>query len=289
MSSASAQIQAFHEPVTGTISYVVYDHCGGHAAIIDPVLDYDPKAGRTSTRNADQLIAFLQAQQLTLAWILETHAHADHLSAAAYLKQQCGGTVAIGEHIRQVQAIFSGIFHFESSFEADGSQFDHLFRDGETFQIGSLSAQALFVPGHTPADMAYLVGDAVFVGDTLFMPDLGTARCDFPGGNAATLYQSAQRLLSLPGSTRLFMCHDYPPASREVQWETTVAEQRAANIHIRQGISQDEFVALREARDRTLDMPNLLLPSVQINIRAGEMPPVEADGHRYLRIPLNRL
>jgi glyoxylase-like metal-dependent hydrolase (beta-lactamase superfamily II) len=284
-----AQVQAFFDAATWTVSYVVYDHVGGHCAIVDPVLDYDPKSGRTRTTSADTLIAFVRAQNLTVQWILETHAHADHLSAAHYLRDQLGGQIAIGAAITQVQTVFKGIFHLEPAFQTDGSQFDALLHDGQTFAIGQLQAQALSVPGHTPACMAYQVGDAVFVGDTLFMPDVGTARCDFPGGNAHTLYQSIRKLLSLAPETRLFMCHDYPPASRAATWECTVAEQRAHNIHVHDGISEEAFVAMRSARDATLEMPVLILPAVQINIRAGQMPPAEANGVAYLKIPLNAL
>lgn len=285
----SPQVQAFFDPDTWTVSYVVFDAPGGHCALVDSVLDYDPKSGRTRTTSADQLIAFVRAQHLTVDWILETHAHADHLSAAPYLRKHLGGKVAIGSQITQVQNVFKGIFHLEPEFATDGRQFDHLLQDGETFAIGQLQAQALSVPGHTPACMAYQVGDAVFVGDTLFMPDVGTARCDFPGGNAHTLYQSIRKLLSLPPETRLFMCHDYPPAGREVQWETTVADQRARNIHVHDGVSEADFVAMRTQRDATLEMPVLILPSVQVNIRAGELPPPEANGLSYLKIPLNAL
>lgn len=285
----SPQVQAFFDPATWTVSYVVFDTPGGHCALVDSVLDYDPKSGRTRTTSADQLIAFVRAQHLTVDWILETHAHADHLSAAPYLRQHLGGKVTIGSQITQVQNVFKGIFHLEPEFATDGRQFDHLLQDGETFAIGQLQAQALSVPGHTPACLAYQVGDAVFVGDTLFMPDVGTARCDFPGGNAHTLYQSIRKLLSLPPETRLFMCHDYPPAGREVQWETTVADQRARNIHVHDGVSEADFVAMRTQRDATLEMPVLILPSVQVNIRAGELPPPEANGLSYLKIPLNAL
>lgn len=283
------QVQAFFDPATWTVTYVVFDHPGGHCAIVDPVLDYDPKAGRTRTTSAGKVVDFVRAQQLTVQWILETHAHADHLTAAHHLRDVLGGQIAIGAAITQVQKVFKGIFHLEPGFQADGRQFDHLFSDGEAFSIGSLQARALAVPGHTPACMAYQIGDAAFVGDTLFMPDVGTARCDFPGGNAHTLYQSIRRLLALPPATRLFMCHDYPPAGREPAWQTTVAEQRAGNIHVHDGVSEDEFVAMRKRRDATLDMPVLILPSVQVNIRAGDLPPKDDNGVAYLRIPLNAL
>ena len=284
-----AQVKAFFDPATWTVSYVVFDAPGGHCALVDSVLDYDPKSGRTRTDSADQLIAFVREQNLTVDWILETHAHADHLSAAPYLRKHLGGKIAIGGKITQVQNVFKGIFHLEPEFATNGSQFDHLFEDGDTFAIGTLQAPALSVPGHTPACMAYQVGDAVFVGDTLFMPDVGTARCDFPGGNAHTLYQSVRKLLSLPPETRLFMCHDYPPEGREAQWECTVADQRARNIHVHDGVSEAEFVAMRTKRDAGLAMPVLILPSVQVNIRAGELPPPEANGVSYLKIPLNAL
>jgi glyoxylase-like metal-dependent hydrolase (beta-lactamase superfamily II) len=282
-------VQAFFDPATWTVSYVVYEKPGSACAIVDAVLDYDPKSGRTSTASADRLAAFVRDNDLRVDWILETHAHADHLSAAHYLRKQLGGKIAIGARITHVQEVFKGIFHLEPEFRPDGHQFDHLLQDGEKFSIGALTAEALAVPGHTPACMAYRVGDAVFVGDTLFMPDVGTARCDFPGGDAPTLYRSVRKLLALPPETRLFMCHDYPPADREPAWETTVAAERAANIHIHDGVSQEDFVKMRTARDATLEMPVLILPSVQVNIRAGEMPPKEANGVAYLKIPLNVL
>jgi glyoxylase-like metal-dependent hydrolase (beta-lactamase superfamily II) len=283
------KIRPFYDQITGTLTYAVYDEVAGHAAIIDPVLDYDPKAGRTKTHSADQVIAYVREQRLTVDWILETHAHADHLSAARYLQNHLGGRIGIGEHISQVQTVFKNIFHLEENFATDGSQFDHLFTDNETFKVGHLTGHALFVPGHTPADMAYQFNDAVFVGDTLFMPDVGSARCDFPGGDAHTLYQSVQRLFALPPTTRLFMCHDYPPANRDVAWETTVAEQRRKNIHLRDTISEAEFTRIRQTRDAMLDMPVLIIPSVQVNIRAGNMPPPEDNGVSYLKIPLNLL
>jgi glyoxylase-like metal-dependent hydrolase (beta-lactamase superfamily II) len=276
-------IQPFFDPATWTVTYVVHD--GASAAIVDSVLDYEPKSGRTRTASADQVIAFVRGRGLKVEWILETHAHADHLSAAPYLRAHLGGRIAIGERIREVQAIFREVFNLEKELPA----FDHLFADGERFAIGALEAQAMHVPGHTPADMAYRIGDAVLVGDTLFMPDVGTARADFPGGDARTLHRSIRRLLALPPQTRIFVCHDYPPKGREPRWETTVAEQRAANIHVRDGVSEDEFVALRTARDRTLEMPTLILPSIQVNIRAGELPLPEANGRAYLKIPLNAL
>ncbi|MEN9761124.1 MAG: hypothetical protein RI906_950 [Pseudomonadota bacterium] len=282
-------VKAFFDPTTWTVSYVVYDRPGGAAAIIDSVLDYDPKSGRTRTHSAQQLVEYVREQKLSVQWIMETHAHADHLSAAPWLKAQLGGAIVIGAGITTVQGVFKKIFNLEAEFATDGRQFDKLLADGERFQIGELEGEAMWVPGHTPACMAYRIGDAAFVGDTMFMPDVGSARCDFPGGNAHTLYASVRRLLSLPPQTRLFLCHDYPPNGRPVKWETTVAEQRAANIHIRDGVSETEFVAMRTARDAKLDMPVLILPAVQVNIRAGELPPPEANGVSYLKIPLNAL
>ena len=283
------QVHGMFDPATWTVTYVVYEKPGSACAIIDSVLDYDPKSGRTSHASADKAIAFIKANDLKLEWILETHAHADHLSAAPYLKQQVGGKTGIGDQITSVQKVFKGIFNMESSFKLDGSQFDHLFADGETIHIGNISGHTLFVPGHTPACVAYQFGDAVFVGDTMFMPDVGTARCDFPGGDAKTLYASTRKILSLPSATRLFMCHDYPPNDRPVVFETTVAEQRAKNIHVHDGISEAEFVDMRSKRDATLEMPVLILPAVQINIRAGELPPKEDNGISYAKIPLNAL
>lgn len=282
-------VKGFYDDTTGTVTYVVYEKPGSVCAIIDPVLDYDPKAGRTSTASADKVIAFVKEINLSVEWILETHAHADHLSAAPYVRSRLGGKIAIGSNITRVQGVFKKIFNLEPEFRLDGSQFDHLIEEGVPFTIGNLHAEAIHVPGHTPACMAYKVGDAVFVGDTLFMPDLGTARCDFPGGDAHTLYRSVQKLLSLPSETRLFMCHDYPPEVREVNFESTVGEQRVHNIHIHEGVSEEAFVEMRTQRDATLDMPNLILPSVQVNIRAGQTPPPEGNGVSYLKIPLNQL
>ncbi len=291
MSHAIAKplVHGIFDPATWTVTYVVYEKSGSECAIIDSVLDYDPKSGRTKHTSADKVIDFVRTNNLTVAWILETHAHADHLSAAPYLKQHLGGKTAIGDHITTVQKVFAGVFNLESEFRQDGSQFDVLIKEGESLKLGALEWHALFVPGHTPACMAYQFGDAVFVGDTLFMPDVGTARCDFPGGDAQTLYASTRRLLSLPSETRLFMCHDYPPAGREVIFETTVAEQRSKNIHVHDGITEAQFVEMRTKRDATLDMPVLILPAVQINIRAGELPPKESNGVSYLKIPLNAL
>lgn len=281
-------IEAFFDSKTWTVSYIVVDNATKHAAILDPVLDFDLKSGRTSTESADQMLTYVKEHGLHVDWILETHAHADHLSAARYLQQQVGGRVAIGEHIREVQATFKKLYNLERNFLPDGSQFDHLFADGETFKVGTLDVTALLVPGHTPADMAYIVDGNLFVGDTLFMPDVGTARADFPGGDAPTLYRSIRRLLSLPAQTKMFVCHDYPKG-RAPAWETTVADQRASNIHVHDGISEDEFVAMRKARDATLEVPTLLLPSIQINVRAGQMPPADDNGVSYLKIPLNAL
>ena len=281
--------EAFFDKATWTVSYVVYDRPGGTCAVVDSVLDYDPKSGRTRTASADRLVDFIRDKDLKVEWLLETHAHADHLSAAHYLRKKVGGKIAIGAAIADVQNVFKGIFNLEPAFRPDGSQFDHLLQDGESFAIGQLRADAMSVPGHTPACMAYKVGDAVFVGDTLFMPDVGTARCDFPGGDSRKLYRSIRKLLELPPQTRLFMCHDYPPQGREATWETTVAAQRAGNIHVHDGVSEEEFVAMRTRRDATLEMPTLILPSVQINIRAGELPPQEGNGLSYLKIPINAI
>ncbi len=286
----STQVASFFDTATSTVSYIVHAGAGSACAIIDSVLDYDPKAGRTHTESADKLIAFVHEHKLTVQWLLETHAHADHLSAAPYLQTHLGGTIAIGESIRQVQGVFQKIFNLEADFALDGSQFGHLFHPDENFMIGDIPAQAIHVPGHTPADMAYVIDNKmVFVGDTLFMPDVGSARCDFPGGNAHTLYKSAQRILSMPGDTTLYMCHDYPPTSREASWKTTVAEQRAGNIHLHDGTTEAEFVEMRSKRDATLDMPTLILPAIQINIRAGHFPPAENNGVAYLKLPLNAL
>jgi len=282
-------IEAFFDPGTWTITYVVWDRATRRAAVIDPVLDYDFKSGRTSTLSADRVLACLDVQGLQVDWILETHAHADHLSAARYIQEKVGGRIAIGENIRKVQETFRKIFNLERTFLPDGSQFDHLFKDGETFMIGGVQATAMLVPGHTPADMAYLVDGSVFVGDTLFMPDVGSARADFPGGDARELYRSMRRLLDLPAETTMYVCHDYPPANREAQWATTVADQRSGNIHVHDGISEEEFVAVRNARDSTLEMPTLILPSIQVNIRGGDLPPADDNGVAYLRIPLNTL
>ena len=283
------QVQGIFDSATGTVTYVVHQGPGSAAAVIDSVLDYDPKSGRTRTTSADKVVDYVQAHELKVQWILETHAHADHLSAAPYLKQKLGGQIGIGDQITRVQRVFKGIFNLEPEFRMDGSQFDALLKDGQQFRIGELTAHVMAVPGHTPACVAYQVGDAVFVGDTLFMPDVGTARCDFPGGDARMLYASVHKLLSLPPETRLFMCHDYPPNNRPVAFETTVAEQRAKNIHVNDGISEAQFVEMRTKRDATLEMPVLILPAVQINIRAGKLPPEESNGTAYVKIPINTL
>lgn len=283
------QVHGIFDPRTWTVTYIVHQGVGTECAIIDSVLDYDPKSGRTTHASADKVIEYVRSNQLQTTWILETHAHADHLTAAPYLKAKLGGKTAIGDHITMVQKVFKGIFNLEPSFKPDGSQFDYLFKAEEEIKVGNLIGKTLFVPGHTPACVAYQFGDAVFVGDTLFMPDVGTARCDFPGGDAKALYQSIQQILSLPSDTRLFMCHDYPPNDRPIAFETTVAEQRAKNIHIHDGVTEADFVSMRSKRDATLEMPVLILPAVQINIRAGEFPPKEDNGVSYVKIPLNAL
>ena len=283
------EIKGFYDPATSTVSYVVYETNGCACAIIDPVLDYDASAARISTHSADLIAEFVQAQGLTVQWLLETHAHADHLSASAYLKQKLGGQIGIGAPITHVQRVFRDIYNLEPEFRQDGSQFDKLFKADDVFYIGTLEVRALHVPGHTPADMAYQIeGNSIFVGDTLFMPDVGTARCDFPGGDARQLYQSIQRLLALPTDTRLFMCHDYPPEGRDVAWSTTVGEQRASYIHVNDSIDLEGFVTMRTTRDATLSVPQLLIPAIQINIRAGNLPPADDSGLCSLKVPLNR-
>ena len=290
-SRSTLQVEGFFDPATWTVSYIILDQSTQQCALVDSVLDYDPKSGRTSHSSADLLIARVRELGATVQWILETHVHADHLSAAPYLKQALGGQLGIGQHITTVQKVFGSLFNAGGDFAQDGRQFDHLFVDGETFSIGKLQARAMHTPGHTPACMTYVVNDstqgAAFVGDTLFMPDYGTARCDFPGGDARTLFRSINKVLSLPPETRLYMCHDYQPGGREVQFVSTVAEERQKNVHVRNGISEEEFVAMRIARDAALAMPTLILPSVQVNMRAGELPPAEDNGVRYLKIPLN--
>lgn len=282
-------VTAFFDEATNTVSYVVRDPASPACAVIDSVLDFDYAAGRIFHESADSIIAHIRAEGLTLEWLIETHVHADHLSAAPYIQQALGGRIGIGEDIRIVQETFGKIFNEGTAFERDGSQFDHLFRDGDRYRIGSLEAVALHTPGHTPACMTHLIGDAAFVGDTLFMPDGGTARADFPGGDARALYRSIRRILDLPGDTRLFMCHDYAPNGREIRFETTVAEERDGNIHVHDGITEEEFVAMRTARDATLGMPKLIIPSIQVNMKAGALPEKQENGTRYLTVPLNAL
>jgi glyoxylase-like metal-dependent hydrolase (beta-lactamase superfamily II) len=283
-------VKSFFDEPTNTVSYVVHDPATREAAIVDSVLDFDPAAGRTSFASADAIIAYVKGEGLTVTWLLETHAHADHLSAAPYLKEKLGGALAIGREIIHVQNVFGKIFNEGTDFARDGSEFDRLFEDGDTFQIGELQAMALHVPGHTPADLAYVIGDAVFTGDTLFMPDYGTARADFPGGDSRQLFRSIRRLMALPEQTRLFLCHDYKAAGRDsYAWETTVGAQRTSNVHVHEGVSEDDFVAMRDARDATLAMPKLILPSIQVNIRGGHLPEPESNGTRYLKIPLDVL
>ncbi|OKH90182.1 beta-lactamase [Thalassospira sp. TSL5-1] len=281
-------VKAFFDPDTFTISYVVRDPNSSACAILDSVLDYDPASARINYTSADAIISYIRAEGLNVEWVLETHIHADHLSAAPYLKQELGGAMAIGANITIVQDHFGKVFNAGTEFCRTGRQFDRLFKDGDQFEIGSLHVCALHTPGHTPACMSYLIGDAVFVGDTLFMPDYGSARCDFPGGDAHALYQSVRRLLSLPGETRMFMCHDYKaPGRDEYRWETTVAEERTHNVHLKDGVSEVDFVRMRHERDAKLGMPRLILPSIQVNMRGGELPPAEDNGIRYLKLPLN--
>jgi glyoxylase-like metal-dependent hydrolase (beta-lactamase superfamily II) len=283
-------VKAFFDEATFTVSYVVHDGVTLKAAIVDSVLDYDPSSGRMSHGSADAIAAYVSERGLKVEWLLETHAHADHLSAAPYLQQKLGGKLAIGAEIVTVQQTFGKVFNAGTDFARDGSDFDRLLHDGETFNIGNLKAIVLHVPGHTPADVTYVIGDAAFVGDTLFMPDYGTARADFPGGDARQLYRSIRRLLSLPQDTRLFMCHDYKAPGRDhYEWQTTVGDERRANVHVHDGVSEDEFVAMRTERDATLGMPRLILPSIQVNMRGGHLPPSEDNGIRYLKIPLDAL
>lgn len=283
-------VKAFLDSDSETFSYVVADLTSGLAVIIDPVLDFDYKSGRTSTKSAEDILDYVQRKTFKVEWVLETHAHADHLSAAPFFKEKLGAKIGIGEHIQQVQAIFKQIFNLEKEFLPNGAQFDHLFKDGEELNVGSLSIKVMHTPGHTPADLAYLINDKMaFVGDTLFMPDVGTARCDFPGGSAATLYKSIKKLLSLPAETEIYICHDYPTQGRKHEYKTTVAEQFEHNIHVNSEVTQDAFVQKREARDKTLQMPRLILPSIQVNIRAGQLPPKEDNGQVYLKVPINML
>lgn len=281
-------VASFYDPATFTFTYVVYDRAGGHAAVVDPVLDYDPATARTSTASADRVLEFVRGHRLTVDWVLETHAHADHLTAAAYLRRETGAKVAIGRGITEVQARFKAFFGLEPDFPTDGRQFDRLFADGDTFAIGGLEARVIATPGHTDDSLTYVIGDAAFVGDTVFAPETGTARADFPGGDARKLYRSIRRLFDLPGDTRIFLCHDYPPAGREAQAETSLTAQRERNIHLAGDADEERFVRMRTERDRGLAAPRLILPALQVNIRAGELPPPDADGVRYLRMPLNR-
>jgi glyoxylase-like metal-dependent hydrolase (beta-lactamase superfamily II) len=287
--SLKPDVKAFFDAETNTVSYVVKDPSSNACAVIDSVMDIDYAAGRISYEAADEMIAYIRERGLTLEWLIETHAHADHLSAAPYIQSKLGGKIGIGAKIRIVQDVFGKVFNEGTEFQRDGSQFDQLFEDGDTYRIGGMTAFVFETPGHTPACMTHVVGDAAFVGDTLFMPDGGTARADFPGGDARVLYHSIKRVLTLPPETRLFMCHDYAPGGREIKWETSVAEQRASNIHVRDGISEDEFVAMRTARDATLGMPRLIIPSIQVNIRAGQLPPADETGKRFLKVPVNGL
>lgn len=289
MSDDSPLIEHFYDEPTGTISYVVADPVTGYAAVVDPVLGYDPVSGRTDSAPARRLLDHIDGHDLRLQWILETHAHADHLTAAQWIKQSHGGTVAIGEGIRSVQAHFAAVFNLGPSFVADGNQFDHLFEDGEVFQIGAIECRVMATPGHTRDSISYMIGDAVFVGDSLFMEDFGTARCDFPGGDARQLYQSIQALFALPEQTRLYMCHDYQPGGRPLHWVSTIADQKRANIHVGSGITEDEFVAMRTQRDRELSLPRLIVPAIQVNIRAGHLPDAEENGTVFLKTPVDKL
>lgn len=287
--SVKPEVTAFFDELTNTVSYVVKDPSSKSCAVVDSVMDIDYAAGRIAYQSADKIIDFIRANGLKLEWLIETHVHADHLSGAPYIQQKLGGQIGIGANITIVQETFGKVFNEGTEFQRDGSQFDRLFKDGDSYMIGTMKAFAMHTPGHTPACMTHVIGDAAFVGDTLFMPDGGSARADFPGGDARTLYRSIKRVLALPGETRLFMCHDYGPNGREIRWETSVAEQRAHNIHVRDGITEDQFVATREARDRTLSMPKLIIPSLQVNMKAGELPAPDASGKRFLKVPINGL
>jgi len=287
--SVKPEITAFFDAPTNTISYIVKDPASAACAVVDPVMDIDYAAGRITHGSADAIIAHIKAQGLRLDWLIETHVHADHLSAAPYIQQKLGGKIGIGDQITVVQDVFGKVFNEGTEFCRDGSQFDRLFKDGDTYMIGGMQVFTLHTPGHTPACMTHVVGDAAFVGDTLFMPDGGSARADFPGGDARTLFRSVRRVLGLPPQTRLFMCHDYGPNGRNIKWETSVAEQRAHNIHVNDGVTEDDFVAMRETRDATLDMPRLILPSLQVNMRAGTLPPPDASGKVFLKLPVNAL
>ncbi|MBN9433809.1 MAG: MBL fold metallo-hydrolase [Bosea sp.] len=283
------EVVPFFDPATNTISYVVRDPASDACAVVDSVMDFDYASGRISYGHADAIIAHIRAAGWRVEWLIETHVHADHLSAAPYIQSKLGGRLGIGENITTVQDTFGKVFNEGTEFQRDGSQFDRLFRDGDSYAIGTMTAHVLFTPGHTPACTTHVVGDAAFVGDTLFMPDGGSARADFPGGDARVLYRSMRRILSLPGAVRLFMCHDYGPNGRDISWETTVADERRHNIHVRDGIGEEEFVAMREARDRTLAMPRLIIPSLQVNMRAGQLPPKDEAGRTFLKVPVNGL
>jgi glyoxylase-like metal-dependent hydrolase (beta-lactamase superfamily II) len=287
--SVKPEVKGFFDPATNTISYVVKDPASSSCAIVDSVMDIDYAAGRITYDHADEIIAYVREHGLKVEWLIETHVHADHLSAAPYIQRQLGGKVGIGRNITVVQDTFGKVFNEGTEFQRDGSQFDRLFDDGDTYTVGTMVCTALHTPGHTPACMTHLMGDAAFVGDTLFMPDGGSARADFPGGDAGQLYDSIQKVLSLPGEMRLFMCHDYGPNGRDIRWETTVAEERAHNIHVGGGKTREEFVAMRTARDKTLAMPKLIIPSLQVNMRGGDLPPADKDGKRYLKVPINGL
>ena len=287
--SLSPEVVPFFDQATNTISYIVRDPNSTSCAVIDSVMDFDYASGRISFTHADAMIAHIREQGWTLEWLIETHAHADHLSAAPYIQGKLGGKLGIGENIRAVQETFGKVFNEGTEFQRDGSQFDRLFADGDSYRIGTMVVHVLYTPGHTPACTTHVMGDAAFVGDTLFMPDGGSARADFPGGDATTLYRSIRRVLTLPDETRLFMCHDYGPNGRAIQWETTVAEERAHNVHVRDGVTEAEFVAMRTARDETLDMPRLIIPSLQVNIRGGELPPKDESGRTFLKVPVNTL
>ena len=287
--SVRPEVTAFFDEPTNTVSYIVKDPSSNACAVIDSVMDIDYAAGRISYQSADEIIRFVQEQNLKVEWLIETHAHADHLSAAPYIQGKLGGKLGIGENIKVVQEVFGKIFNEGTEFQRDGSQFDRLFKDGDTYQIGGMTAFAMLTPGHTPACMTHVIGNAAFVGDTLFMPDGGTARTDFPGGDARVLYRSIKRVLELPAEMRLFMCHDYAPGGREIKWETTVAEERAHNIHVRDDVSEDEFVKMRETRDKTLELPKLIIPSIQVNIRGGNLPAADETGKRHLKVPINEL
>ncbi|WP_417685995.1 MBL fold metallo-hydrolase [Pseudidiomarina gelatinasegens] len=290
MANEAVKVKAFLDEDSETFSYVLYHQDEKQAVVIDPVLDFDYKSGRTNTKGAQRIVDFVNSEGLHVAWVLETHAHADHLSAAPFVKEQVGGHIGIGEHIKDVQKIFKDVFDLEKEFLPNGHQFDHLFKDGETFNVGAMNFRVLHTPGHTPADLCYIVNEQmIFVGDTLFMPDVGTARCDFPGGSAATLFQSIKKILALPEATEIYICHDYPPAGRGHEYKTTVGAQRKHSKHVHDGVSEAEFVKMREERDASLEMPRLILPSIQVNIRAGHMPPADEKGKVYLKLPIDQL